>query len=116
MRALPALARTAAVVVAASCASTREGLRSAPPDPALAAADAFIAQERIDRSRHGWKTDLPVPPELPFDEGSDYFTLLETSKGPIRLRLFTVIAPYHAASFLFLARVGFYDDLTPAYS
>ncbi len=86
--------------------------KSPAADPALSEVDAFIAAQKFDTTRPGFKTDLPVPPELTFDPTAEYVARLETSKGLIRIRLMPEVAPYHVASFLFLARLGFYDGLT----
>src|SRR5437870_1713663 len=37
---------------------------------------------------------------------------LDTSKGPIRLTFLPEVAPGHVKSFIALAKIGFYDNLT----
>jgi len=44
--------------------------------------------------------------------GQDRFVDLETSKGPIRIRVFASMVPYTAGNFLDLVESGFYNGLT----
>lgn len=84
-------------------------------DP-IAAIDKFISAQKesgkIDMSSEGWRTSLPKFPEVEFPEGTDYFWELKTNKGPMKLRFWTETAPNHAANFIYLTRLGFYDGLT----
>jgi cyclophilin family peptidyl-prolyl cis-trans isomerase len=80
-------------------------------DPALTACDEFIAGSAIDTGKSGWKSSLPKPPQFDFDPTKTYYWDLETSKGDIRVKLMPDIAPMHASSTMYLARLGFYDDL-----
>jgi cyclophilin family peptidyl-prolyl cis-trans isomerase len=80
-------------------------------DPALHACDDFISNSSIDKSAVDWRTNLPQPPSLPFDGTRSYFWELDTSHGPIRVKLLKETAPQHASSTMFLSRLGFYDDL-----
>jgi len=80
-------------------------------DPALKACDEFIAGEDIDTKSRGWKTRLGKPPKLPFDGGKAYYWDIETSHGPLTVKLMPDVAPMHASSTVYLARLGFYDDL-----
>ena len=41
-----------------------------------------------------------------------YFALMETSKGPVKIQLLPDVAPMHVTSFIYLARMGFYDGLS----
>ena len=81
-------------------------------DPALDAIRKFIASERIRTSASGWRSGLPRPPKLAFSRGADYFWLLETNQGPIRVRFFPDVAPMHVSSTIYLTELGFYDGLT----
>jgi peptidyl-prolyl cis-trans isomerase B (cyclophilin B) len=81
-------------------------------DPAVAELDTFIAGLAIDKSQSGWKTRVPKFPELKFDPATDYFVNIQTNKGPIKIKFMPEVAPNHVASFMYLARVGFYDDLS----
>lgn len=52
------------------------------------------------------------PPEMTIDTSKQYFAVIETEKGDIRLELFADQAPQTVNNFVFLARDGFYDGLT----
>lgn len=78
-------------------------------DAALEAIDRFIEQQDIDRSGARWKTRLPKPEPVEFSEGRTYHWELETSVGPIRVKLLPEVAPMHVTSTIYLTRLGFYD-------
>ena len=59
-----------------------------------------------------WKTALTKPPVMKFDKKKDYFWILKTNKGNIRIKLMPQVAPMHVSSTIFLTRLGFYDMLT----
>lgn len=59
-----------------------------------------------------WKVQLKKPEMMTFDKDKDYFWVLETSKGTIRLKLMPDVAPMHVTSTVFLTKKGFYDGLT----
>ena len=82
---------------------------TAGEDPALAAIDAFIEKEKVDKSSSGWKTGLTKPPKQTFTEGKNYFWDLETSEGPISIRFMPGLAPMHVTSTIYLTKLGFYD-------
>ena len=52
------------------------------------------------------------PPEMQIDAAKVYRVTIETSKGIIELELFPQHAPKTVNNFVFLAREGFYDDIT----
>jgi cyclophilin family peptidyl-prolyl cis-trans isomerase len=54
----------------------------------------------------------PNAPDMTIDTDKQYFALIETKKGDIRLELFADEAPQTVNNFVFLARDGFYDGLT----
>jgi cyclophilin family peptidyl-prolyl cis-trans isomerase len=81
-------------------------------DAALDAIRGFIASKRIRTSASGWRRGLPRPPKVSFTRGADYFWLLETSQGSIRVRFFPGVAPMHVSSMIYLTELGFYDGLT----
>ena len=54
----------------------------------------------------------PNPPEMTIDASEEYFAVIETENGDIRLELFADQAPETVNNFVFLARDGFYDGLT----
>jgi len=81
-------------------------------DAALDAIRKFIASRRIRTSASGWRRELPRPPKVAFTRGADYFWLLETNQGPIRVRFFPGVAPMHVSSMIYLTELGFFDGLT----
>lgn len=48
-------------------------------------------------------------PEMQIDQTKQYFAVLKTSKGDVKLELFASETPFTANNFVFLAREGFYD-------
>ena len=48
--------------------------------------DAFIAKQKIDKSKPNWRTSLPKPPVLSFDASKKYVWVLDTNKGRSRSR------------------------------
>jgi cyclophilin family peptidyl-prolyl cis-trans isomerase len=81
-------------------------------DPAIAEIQRFVEEQGIDRSRPNWRLRLPRPPKATFPPGKRYFWLLETNRGPMRIRLRPDIAPMHVSSAIYLTVLGFYDGLT----
>ncbi len=82
-----------------------------PDDPALKACDAFIAEQKIDRSDEKWKTRLQQPPKFTFNEKRTYFWVIETNHGTIKVKLMPKVAPMHVSSTIYLSRLGFYDGV-----
>ncbi len=80
-------------------------------DAGVARAREFIAEQKIDKTKAGWKTQLPKPPKLTFDPARKYFWVIDTSEGEIRVQLMPDVAPMHVSSTIYLAELGFYDDL-----
>lgn len=80
-------------------------------DPAVTALRNFIARERISTTGAGWKTRLPMPPKVEFLASRNYFWVLKTSKGTIKLRLMPDVAPMHVSSTIYLTELGFYDGI-----
>ena len=79
-------------------------------DPAIRQIDEFIAGARVDKGKPGWKTSLPKPPQASFDPAHTYFAHLETSEGPIVVKFRPDVAPMHVSNFIYLTRLGFYDN------
>jgi len=77
----------------------------------VAVIDAFIEDQSIDKSRADWKTSLPRPPEAGFEPGQKLYWNIRTNVGRIKIRLFPDVAPMHVSSTIYLARLGFYDDV-----
>jgi peptidyl-prolyl cis-trans isomerase B (cyclophilin B) len=59
-----------------------------------------------------WKIKLTKPEMMKFDPNKDYFWILETNKGDIKIKLMTQVAPMHCTNVIFLTNKGFYDGLT----
>lgn len=57
-----------------------------------------------------WKLKLSQPEMMKFDAGRDYFWILETNKGTIKIKLMPDVAPMHVTSTIFLTEKGFYDN------
>ena len=53
-----------------------------------------------------------APPALTIDAYKTYFAVIHTDKGDLRVELFANKAPQTVNNFVFLARDGFYNDLT----
>jgi peptidyl-prolyl cis-trans isomerase B (cyclophilin B) len=80
-------------------------------DVAIAALDRFIAEQASDRSKAGWKTQLPRPSQAEFDASKRYFWNVSTNVGDLKVQLMPDIAPMHVSSTIYLARLGFYDGV-----
>lgn len=89
-------------------------------DPAVAELVEFIDARTNQLSTIGkiykgqnsqWKTLLPKPPQVTFDDAKTYFWNLQTNRGPIRVKLWPDVAPMHVSSTLYLTLLGFYDEL-----
>ena len=80
-------------------------------DPALKEIGKFIKKASIKKDKLTWKSRLPKPPMLTFSKDMEYHWNIETNKGVIEIRFMPDVAPMHVSSTIFLARVGFYDDL-----
>jgi cyclophilin family peptidyl-prolyl cis-trans isomerase len=80
-------------------------------DSAVVAIDAFITNQKVDKSAADWRTSLQAPPQQKFDAQCDYFWHVETSVGLVKVRLFADTAPMHVTCGIYLARLGYYDAL-----
>ncbi|MEN6424634.1 MAG: peptidylprolyl isomerase [Phycisphaerales bacterium] len=56
-----------------------------------------------------WKVKLTKPEQQTFDATKDYFWVLETNKGNIKIKLMPDVAPMHVSSTIFLTEKHFYD-------
>ena len=77
----------------------------------LAAVQRYIEQQKIDKTKPGWKVRLP---KAPFDadfKGVKVTWKLQTNVGDIAIRLMPEVAPKHVTSTVYLTRLGFYDDV-----
>jgi len=105
-------------LVGLACASGKDAIKVMPVDPRYAdmdtmkAVDSFIQAQEIDKTNSYWKQSLPRPPRLPFDPTMDYFWILKTNVGTLKIKLLTETAPMHVSSTIYLTRLEFYDGLT----
>jgi peptidyl-prolyl cis-trans isomerase B (cyclophilin B) len=56
--------------------------------------------------------DFTTPPKQTIDQNTIYVATLETSCGPVRMRMDPKIAPASVNNFVFLARQGYFDGTT----
>ncbi len=69
------------------------------------------AQSGKQPQDNSWKLSLKKPDPMIFDPAKDYFWVLETTKGTIKVKLLPQVAPMHVTSTIFLTNKGFYDNL-----
>lgn len=81
-------------------------------DKAIKELEAFIDMQQVDKTNAQWKTALSLPPQLSFEDDTQYLWVLNTNQGEIVVKLMTDHAPMHASSTLFLTKLGFYDKTT----
>ncbi len=62
--------------------------------------------------QNAWKLELTQPEMMTFDAGTDYFWILETNKGTIKIKLMPDVAPMHVTSTIFLTQRSFYNNTT----
>ncbi|WP_256489272.1 peptidylprolyl isomerase [Pleionea sp. CnH1-48] len=79
-------------------------------DKAILEADAFIAEQKVDKTKETWKTTLNKPPIFTLDAQRKYFWELQTNKGNMTIQLMPAVAPMHVSSTIYLTRLGFYDN------
>jgi cyclophilin family peptidyl-prolyl cis-trans isomerase len=70
-----------------------------------------IAAAHVNTSDPRWRTSLRAPKQATFDPTKRYLCRMETTKGPIKIRLMPDVAPMHVTSFSYLAGLGYYDGL-----
>jgi cyclophilin family peptidyl-prolyl cis-trans isomerase len=112
-----ALVSIAAVAIAASgkpgdkpAAAAGAPKPAAATDKAIVAIDAQIAAAKVNKGAQGWKMNLPMPKAVAFTAGKQYFVRMTTNKGDVLIRFMPDIAPLHVTNFLYLTRIGFYDN------
>ena len=110
---MASISRALTFTLIAALAPLHAGCDSAASgkDKPLETIDAYIAEQKIDKSDDRWKQKLPEPPKVEFDAAKKYIWKLETNKGPIEIQLNPKVAPEHVASTMYLTRLGFYDNV-----
>jgi cyclophilin family peptidyl-prolyl cis-trans isomerase len=112
-RTLRVFALALASLLAASACQASETTQGSKEDGdvAVAAIDTFIEKQKIDKTDDRWKTKLPKPPKVEFDDAKTYYWNLDTNVGNLKIKLFADVAPMHASSTIYLTRLGFYDGV-----
>ena len=70
------------------------------------AIDELIQTAKVDKSRPNWRTTLSKPKQATFEPGKTYVARMQTSKGPVVIRLMPEVAPMHVTSFIYLSRMA----------
>ncbi len=83
-----------------------------PKDSAMQQIQAQIDAAKVDKSATGWRTHLTKPTVATFDPAHTYNAIMETNKGTLTIKLRPDVAPMHVTSFIYLAKLGFYDGLS----
>ncbi len=103
--------------LATGCQSRPTQVRTMPVDNrykemgAIEAMDAFIDAQEIDKSDPQWRTKLPRPPRVAFDPDKQYYWILKTSLGVVKIELLPQSSPMHVSNTIYLSRLEFYDGL-----
>lgn len=88
--------------------------KGAEPPPVLQQLDRYIeaqtAAGAIAKTNANWRLHLPVFPELRYRSACRYLASIVTSTGTVSVLLRHDAAPRHVANFLYLVRLGFYQD------
>ncbi len=108
----PAPAAQSAATSAAKAAAkpaTVKAKATTSNDKALKMIDEQIA--KVNKSAPGWKTSLPKPTVVTFEDGKSYYARMVTNKGSILIKFMPKVAPMHVTNFIYLSRLGFYDGL-----
>jgi cyclophilin family peptidyl-prolyl cis-trans isomerase len=74
--------------------------------------DELTAAGKIDKSSSTWRVKLPKPDAVAFDGESEYLARMKTNKGEMLIKLRPDVAPMHVTSFIYLAKLGFFDGLS----
>jgi len=77
-------------------------------------ASVFTAAEekQILATEKTWRLKLKKPKMMTFDANKNYFWVMQTNKGTIKIKLLPDVAPMHATSTIYLTNLGFYNGLT----
>ena len=106
------LAALLSLMIAIACqAQNSEAKKVSQNGSGVAAIEAFIAKQNIDKSKDGWKEHLPKPPKVDFAAGTKIQWVLNTNLGKIVIDLMPDAAPMHVSSTVYLTKLGFYDGV-----
>jgi peptidyl-prolyl cis-trans isomerase B (cyclophilin B) len=77
-------------------------------------ASIFTAAEekQILATDKTWRLKLKKPEMMTFDANKNYFWVMQTNKGTIKIKLMPDVAPMHVTSTIYLTNLGFYNGLT----
>ena len=110
---LVALCLACATTVMAADAPKKPAAHAKPvKDAAMKQIDEMITKAKVDKSSPDWKTQVPMPTVATFDKTHTYLANVETNKGPIVIQFMPETAPMHVTSFIYLAKLGFFDGLS----
>ena len=73
--------------------------------------EQLLETPKVDSSRANWRTTLSKPEQAAFAAGKTYQISMTTNKGPVTIKMLPEVAPMHVTSFMYLARIGFFDGL-----
>jgi len=76
----------------------------------------FQAEQQIKAAvaalgEDAWKVQLEKPEMMTFDKDKEYYWVLSTNKGEIKIKLMPDVAPMHVTSTIYLTVKGYYDGL-----
>ena len=112
MARIGAVVATLLVLVALMLYVTRRGEDEGPATPSAAAETAEPPCPRVDAPASDPKQYKGEKPYPDLEPGVDYSAVIATSCGDIEMDLDEEQAPSTVASFVFLAREGYFDGLT----
>ncbi len=92
-----------AIVITILMINRKESSEKIISSPSLETKQNEIKQKEIMK----WNN----PPEMVINVNSNYTALIETTKGNIKIELFTQENPITVNNFVFLAQQGFYDEI-----
>ena len=73
----PGLPALLVLLIAIACQAQNSEEKKVSSASGVAAIEAFIAEQNIDKSKSNWKTSLPKPPEASFEAGTDHSSGVE---------------------------------------
>jgi len=74
--------------------------------------EQLLETATADKSRSNWRTSLSKPEQAAFAGGKSYYAVMKTNKGQVRIKFLPEAAPMHVTSFMYLAKLGFFDGLS----